>query len=217
MNIVTIDFETYYSSEYSLTKLTTEEYVRSPQFETIGVAIKHNDGPTVWYAKPDVEEALSAIDWSDKLVVAQNTAFDGAIMAWRYGIKPKAWTDIMGMSRALYPHEKSHSLKSQAERAGLGEKGDEVVRAMGKRFADFYPSDLGVYGAYCINDVHLTYQLFQKYLDDGFPLQELKLLDLTLRLFIEPRLVLDGQMLKAHCLSNCGTRCWKGRTLTLST
>jgi DNA polymerase len=198
MNIVTIDFETYYSSEYSLTKLTTEEYVRSPQFETIGVAIKHGGLPTFWVPKPDVEEALNAIDWSDKLVVAQNTAFDGAIMAWRYGIKPKAWTDIMGMSRALYPHEKSHSLKSQAERANLGEKGDEVVRALGKRFADFYPSDLEVYGAYCINDVDLTYALFQKYLAEGFPLQEMKLLDLTLRLFIEPRLVLDGQMLKAH-------------------
>jgi DNA polymerase len=119
-------------------------------------------------------------------------------MAWRYGIKPKAWTDIMGMSRALYPHEKSHSLKSQAERAKLGEKGDEVVRAMGKRFADFHPGDLSTYGAYCINDVDLTYALFQKYLDEGFPLQEMKLLDLTLRLFIEPRLVLDGQMLKDH-------------------
>lgn len=198
MNVVTVDFETYYSSEYSLTKLTTEEYVRSPQFETIGVAIKHGGLPTYWVPKPDVEAALKAIDWSDKLVVAQNTAFDGAIMAWRYGIQPKAWTDIMGMSRALYPHEKSHSLKSQAERAKLGEKGDEVVRALGKRFADFHPADLHTYGAYCINDVDLTYALFQKYLDEGFPLQELKLLDLTLRLFIEPRLVLDGQMLKDH-------------------
>lgn len=198
MNVVTVDFETFYSTEYSLTKLTTEEYVRSPQFETIGVAIKHGGLPTYWVPKPDVEAALKAIDWSDKLVVAQNTAFDGAIMAWRYGIQPKAWTDIMGMSRALYPHEKSHSLKSQAERAKLGEKGDEVVRALGKRFADFHPADLHTYGAYCINDVDLTYALFQKYLDEGFPLQELKLLDLTLRLFIEPRLVLDGQMLKDH-------------------
>lgn len=198
MNIVTIDFETYYSSEYSLTKITTEEYVRSPLYETIGVAIKHNDGPTVWYPKPEVEAALKAIDWSDKMVVAQNTAFDGAIMAWRYGINPKAWCDTLGMSRALYPHEKAHSLKSQAERAGIGAKGDEVMRAIGKRYADFSASDLALYGDYCINDVELTYALFKKYLAEGFQLQELKLLDLTLRLFIEPRLVLDGAMLTAH-------------------
>ena len=198
MEIITLDFETYYSSEYSLTKITTEEYVRSPLYETIGVAIKHNDGPAVWYPKPEVEAALKAIDWSDKMVVAQNTAFDGAIMAWRYGINPKAWCDTLGMSRALYPHEKAHSLKAQAERAGLGAKGDEVMRAIGKRYADFSASDLALYGDYCINDVELTYALFKKYLAEGFPLQELKLLDLTLRLFIEPRLVLDGGMLKAH-------------------
>lgn len=198
MNIITIDFETYYSSEFSLTKLTTEEYVRSPQFETIGVAIKHGGLPAMWVPGPDVPAALAAIDWSDKMVVCQNTAFDGAIMAWRYGIKPKVWTDIMGMSRALHPHEKSHSLKSQAERAGIGAKGDAVVRAMGKRFAAFTADELAEYGEYCINDVDLTYTLFERYIDAGFPLQELKLLDLTLRLFIEPRLVLDHGMLVAH-------------------
>ena len=198
MEIITIDFETYYSSEYSLTKMTTEEYVRSPQYETIGVAIKRNDGPTFWYPKPTVDAALRAIDWSDKMVVAQNTAFDGIIMAWKYGINPKAWCDIMGMSRALHPHEKSHSLKAQAERAGLGAKGDEVLRAIGKRYDSFTTDELRLYGDYCINDVELTYALFKRYLDAGFPLQELKLLDLTLRLFIEPRLELDGAMLKAH-------------------
>lgn len=198
MEIITLDFETYYSAEYSLTKLTTEEYVRDGRFETIGVAIKHGGMPAMWVPKPDVEEALAAIDWSNKMVVCQNTAFDGAIMAWRYGINPKVWTDIMGMSRALYPHEKSHSLASQAERAGIGQKGDAVIRALGKRYADFHPVELAEYGEYCINDVDLTYTLFEKYMALGFPLQELKLLDLTLRLFIEPRLVLDGDMLAAH-------------------
>jgi DNA polymerase len=198
MNIVTIDFETYYSTEYSLSKITTEEYIRSPQYETIGVAIKHGGLPTYWVPKPDVEAALKAIDWSDKMVVAQNTAFDGAIMAWHYGINPKAWGDTMCISRAFNPHAKSHSLKSQTEREGIGEKGDEVIRALGKRYADFSPTEIATYGDYCINDVDLTYTLFQRYLDAGFPLQELKLIDLTLRLFIEPRLELDGTMLIAH-------------------
>ena len=198
MEVITIDFETYYSAEYSLTKLTTEEYVRHPSFEVIGVAIKHGGLPTMWVAQPDVEAALAAIDWSDSLVVCQNTAFDGAIMKWRYGIDPKAWTDILGMSRALYPHEKSHSLKSQAERAGLPAKGDAVLRAMGRAYHHFSKEELAEYGDYCINDVDLTYALFQKYMAEGFPLQELKLLDLTLRLFIDARLELDQPMLIKH-------------------
>ena len=196
--VITLDFETFYSRDFSLTKYTTEEYVRSPQFETIGVAIKHGGLPTMWVAKPDVEAALAAIDWSDKMVVCQNTAFDGAIMAWRYGIKPMAWFDIMGMSRALYPHEKSHSLAAQAERAGIGEKGNEVLNALGKHYSDFTDEELEKYGDYCINDVELTYTLFNLYMRQGFPRQELKLLDLTLRMYIEPVLELDLPLLQTH-------------------
>ena len=49
MNIITIDFETYYASDYSLTKTTTEEYVRDDKFEVIGVAVKENGGETQWF------------------------------------------------------------------------------------------------------------------------------------------------------------------------
>ena len=196
--LLTLDFETYYDREYSLSKITTEEYIRSPEYETIGVAIQIGNAPTVWYPKPDVDAALKAIDWSDKLVVCQNTAFDGAILSWRYDIKPLALFDIMGMSRALYPHEKSHSLKAQAERHGVGVKGDEVINALGKRFKDFSAQDLDKYGEYCINDVELTRKLFDIYMSKGFPKQELQLIDLTLRMYTEPVLELDTPMLLAH-------------------
>jgi DNA polymerase len=109
-----------------------------------------------------------------------------------------AWVDIMGMSRALYPHEKSHSLKAQAERAGVGVKGDEVDAAKGKRYADFTSTELARYGAYCSNDVALTYDLFMRYMGMGFPKQELKLIDLTLRMFIDPVLELDAVQLAEH-------------------
>jgi len=196
--IITLDFETFYSRDFSLTKLTTEEYVRSPQFETIGVSVKRGNGVTVWYPKPQVEPILAGIDWSNKMVVCQNTAFDGSIMAWRYNIKPMAWFDIMGMSRALHPHEKSHSLAAQANRAEIGQKGDEVLNALGKHYSDFTPEELAKYGEYCNNDVELTYKLFNIYMAQGFPKQELKLLDLTLRMYIEPVLELDLKMLKTH-------------------
>jgi len=102
------------------------------------------------------------------------------------------------MSRALFPHEKSHSLSAQAQRAGIGAKGDEVVQALGKRYADFDAPSLARYGAYCINDVELTYALFRQYMGMGFPAQELKLIDLTLRMFTEPVLELDTALLEEH-------------------
>ena len=196
--IVTLDLECYYSTEYSLTKIPTEEYVRSPQFEMIGIAIKHGGLPTMWVEKPQVKDALASIDWSDAMVVCQNTAFDGAVLNWLYGVKPLAWLDTLGMSRALFPHEKAHGLAKQAERMGIGAKGDEVLHAKGKHYADFSAEELARYGEYCINDTELTYTLFNKYMEMGFPKQELKLMDMTLRMFIEPVLELDKTLLVDH-------------------
>jgi len=193
-----LDIESLYDKTYSLTKLTTEAYVRDPRFETIGIAIKIGDAPTQWYPQPEVAAALASIDWSDKMVVCQNTAFDGAILAWHYDVSPLAWADILGMSRALYPHDKSHSLSAQATRLGVGVKGNEVLNAIGKRYIDFSADELARYAAYCVNDVELTHTLFHRYLSMGFPKQELRLIDATLRMFLEPRLVLDKDLLVSH-------------------
>ena len=197
-HLVTCDLETFYSKDFSLSKSTTEEYVRSPQFETIGISLKLDDNPTVWVPQPRVDKVLRKTDWSDKLVICQNTAFDGAILNWRYDVNPLLWIDIMGMSRALFPHERSHSLKSQAERMGVGVKGNEVAKAIGMRYKDFSELDLAVYGNYCCNDTDLTKLLFDKYMAMGFPKIELRLLDLTLRMFIDPVLMLDEPMLRKH-------------------
>ena len=99
MDIVTIDFETYYDREYSLSKMTTEAYIRDDRFEVIGVAIKVNDMPTDWYGGDDVGKFLNSLDYSDKVILAHNTAFDGSILQWKYGIDPKFWFDTMSMAR----------------------------------------------------------------------------------------------------------------------
>lgn len=197
--LLTVDFETTYSREFSLTRLTTENYCRDPQFQVIGCAFKFDDGKTYWVHGPDaVCEHIAEIDWSDCIVLAQNTAFDSFILTQHYGVKPLAWADTLGMSRALFPHEKSHSLAAQAQRAGIGAKGDEVINALGKRYEDFTPEQLAKYGEYCINDVELTYALFHRYMQMGFPKKELKLIDLTLRMFNEPVLELDRALLVDH-------------------
>lgn len=192
-----LDLETFYDRDFSLSRITTEAYVRDSRFETIGLSYTFGN-KTEWLPRPKVNEFLRDTDWSDTMIVAQNTAFDGSILNWHYDVQPKAWLDTMGMSRALFPHEKSHSLKTQAERMGVGVKGDEVINALGKRYADFTAEELARYGGYCDNDVNLTYKLFKLYMGMGFPLQELKLIDMTLRMFIEPRLRLDVPMLQQH-------------------
>ena len=61
MDIVTIDFETYYDKDFSLSKMTTEQYVRSSLFEIIGVGIKVNDYPTDWYSGDNPGKFLKSL------------------------------------------------------------------------------------------------------------------------------------------------------------
>jgi DNA polymerase I-like protein with 3'-5' exonuclease and polymerase domains len=132
-------------------------------------------------------------------VLAHNMMFDGAIMAWRFDINPKGWLDTLCMGRAVDGVEVSGSLKNLAERYEVGEKGTEVVNALGKRRKDFSEEELARYGEYCRNDVELTYKLFN-ILRADFPTKELKVIDLTLRMFTHPVLKLDLPLLEQHLL-----------------
>ena len=197
MDIVTIDFETYYSKEFSLGKLTTEQYVRDPRFEVIGVGVKINNNPTDFYTGSDPESFLKSIDYSDKAILCHNTAFDGAILSWHYGIKPKLWLDTLSMSKPYHKTQVGGSLAKLARHYGIGEKGTEVVNALGKRRADFSDEDMRRYAEYCCTDVDLTYELFRR-LVKGFPQKELLVIDQLLRMYTEPTIVLDKTLLANH-------------------
>lgn len=194
MDLYTIDLETYYAKDYSLTKLTTEQYVNDPRFEVIGLAIKKNQGSTQWYSGDDVAGFLAGFDFSGSMVICHNTMFDGSILGWKYGVNPKLWADTMSMARFAHGVHDSASLAGLAKRYELGVKGTEVINALGKKRQDFTLEDLARYGEYCINDVDLTYALFKE-LVPQVPKMELRLIDMTLRMFINPMLEIDRGVL----------------------
>ena len=200
MDLITIDFETYYDKDFSLSKLTTEEYVRDHQFEVIGVGIKVNNEGTEWASgtREQLKQYLHTFNWAESMVLAHNTLFDGAILSWVFDIHPRVYTDTLCIARALHGVEVGGSLRALSERYQIGTKGTEVLNAIGKRRADFSEEDLALYGDYCINDVELTYKLFNIFLKKGFPKQELMIIDMTLRMFTEPFLELDIGLLEQH-------------------
>ena len=77
MQIVTLDFETFYDRDYSLSKMTTEAYVRDPQFEAIGVSVKLNNQPTEWASGThnQIEKYLKTFPWEDAMLLCHNTMF----------------------------------------------------------------------------------------------------------------------------------------------
>ena len=199
MDLITLDFETYYDKDFSLRKITLENYIRDPRFEIVGVGIKVNNGDTEWASgtHEELHDYLHTFDWENSMVLAHNTMFDGAILSWLFNIRPRIWADTLCIARALHGVEVGGSLAALATRYGIGQKGTEVLDAMGIRRVDFSDEQLDSYGDYCINDVELTYMLFSK-MGKGFPKKEMRIIDMTLRMFIDPVLELDLPLLETH-------------------
>ena len=199
MDVITIDFETYYDKDFSLSKITTEEYVRDPRFEIIGVGVKVNDEKTRFFSGEHelLRQQLLRYDWDNSMVVAHNAMFDMSILNWILGIKPKAIADTLSMARAIHGTEVGNSLAKLVKHYNLGEKGDEVINALGIRRTDFPVHQMKLYAKYCVNDVDLTYDLFLTLLP-MFQKTELKLIDLTIRMFTEPVMRLDVPVLEQH-------------------
>ena len=197
-NLITLDFETYYDTKLSLTKMTTMDYVRHKQFKVWGVGIKINHDETEWFGEDEVEDAIRSIDWSDAKVVCHNTPFDGYILTQYYGVIPAYYVDTAAMARGANPGQ-SARLKDVAERIFPDDlsmrKGDELVMAKG--IYDLPPDIEEAIASYCIQDVDLTYAIYNKFAE-SFPESELDLIDLTTRMFCEPALKIDRERLTKY-------------------
>lgn len=196
--LYTIDFETYFDlKEYSLSKISTEAYIRDPRFQIIGVGVAEGDGAPTWHPGQNAEVYLRSLNLHEHNVLCHNTAFDGAILAWKLGIIPKYYFDTLSMARPITGLTVGGSLKALAQKFALGEKGDDTKWTNGMRLEHFTQQQLWQYGEYCKNDVRLTYILFQVLKAYSTP-QEMYIIDLLLRMYTDPVLELDSATLRDH-------------------
>lgn len=193
--ILTIDFETRWDSKrYTLSKMTTEEYIRDNKFLAFGCCFHElgSTGNTQWVRGDDLPEYLSGIDWGRTAVLAHNAQFDVSILSWRYNVRPAFIFDTLSMARALRGVEVGNSLARLATDFGLPDKGRAVHSTDGLRELDTkIESELA---AYCKHDVFLCEEIFKR-LVAGYPTSELRLIDMTLKMYTEPVLQLDQEML----------------------
>ena len=199
--ILTIDFETRWDkADYTLSKMTTEEYIRDIKFLAFGACIHEygTDRPTQWYGGDELHRILSTYDWARTAVLAHNAQFDIAILEWVYGVHPCFIFDTLSMARALRGVEVGNSLAKLASDFGLPPKGTAVYSTDG--LVQLTPKIEAELAEYCTHDVHLCERIFGQ-LIQGYPSKELRLIDLTLRMFTNPMLVLDPDMLADALLS----------------
>ena len=193
--LITLDFETYFDTKVSLTKLTTMDYVRHEKFKVWGVGIKIDDGPTEWYGEDEAELAIQDINWPGATLICHNTPFDGYILTQYYKYKPAYYIDTAAMNRGLFPGQ-SARLKDCAVRAFPNDdtmrKGEELADAKG--IYDLDPELEQAIAGYCIQDVDLTYAIYLQ-LVDRMPQSEMDIIDMTCRMFCEPKLIVNREAL----------------------
>jgi DNA polymerase len=191
VKILTLDFETYFDADYTLKKLTTEAYIRDPRFEALGVGIRE-DGQLRWFTRP--EEAFAGIDWSSTAVLAHHAQFDGLILSHHYGIKPALWLDTLSMARQVLGTHVSAALGSLATHYQLAAKNVPYDAFRGRRTHELDAPTRKALADGCLHDVELTWTIFQE-LAKPFPAEEYAVVDMTVRMFTEPTLCADIDML----------------------
>jgi hypothetical protein len=194
--LIVLDFETAWDKkEYTLSKMSTEAYIRDPRFKAWGLSWKYyKEGVAHWVSHKDIPAFFASIDWSKIAVLAHNAQFDVAIMSWVYGHVPCFIMDSLSMARALRGVEVGNSLRRLAEQFGLPPKGEAIYSTDG--ILDELPPEIEKELAeYCNHDVLLCEGVFTG-LFPGYPAKELRLIDLTLRMFVQPTLRLDPVMLR---------------------
>lgn len=199
MKQVVLDFETFYDDQYSLRKMTPVEYILDPRFEVIGCAIKEGDAPAFWVEEAGLRAYLAGLP-EKVTIISHNALFDMCILAWRFGYQPKLMIDTLGMARAWLRHKlKSLSLASVALHYGVGVKGTTVhqVKGMGLvaiKQAGFYEA----YAGYSCTDADLCWQIYRRMISEGFPVNELAVMDTVIRCATQPRFVLNQTHLAEH-------------------
>ena len=209
----------------TLKRLTTEEYIRHPLFKAFGCSIRQfkPDAPvTQWYSHRELPRIFSAYDWSQTAVVCHNAQFDVSVLSWHYGVQPAFIFDTLSMARALRGTKGRNSLDIIAQDFDLPEKGKEIALSDG--LYDLPPDIERRLAGYCNHDVFLCEEIFKRFLmkcsggDDlrqlgqtpqeygfdtaydmrnwAYPIKELRLIDMTLKMYTRPLLELDQEMLQ---------------------
>jgi DNA polymerase len=193
--IITVDFETRWAKkDYTLSKMTTEEYIRDARFKAFGLCVHEygTDEPIRWVSGSDIPEFLSGIDWGRTAVLAHNAQFDVSILEWVYDTHPAFIFDTLSMARALRGVEVGNSLARLAADFGLPAKGTAVYSTDGVH--ELHPTLEGELAEYCKHDVFLCEEIFKR-LVVSYPQKELRLIDMTLKMYTQPVLILDPNML----------------------
>ncbi len=205
---VTLDFESYYDKDYSLSNLSYIEYICDDRFEFSGLGMfvakqLFADVKNCWFEEPKcIELAMTMLqrNYGKNLegctLVGQNLMFDAMILHEKFGITPKFTVDTLNLAR----HEDSrrpNDLGKLCEYYDIGvQKGDNTW-TKGLHWRDMSPTQQNKAAEYCRGDIITTTKLFRVLLPLlTNPAVELPLQQHTLEMYLIPQFEFDFDLAK---------------------
>jgi DNA polymerase len=199
--ILVIDFETYFDTDYTLSKMSTVEYVTDPRFEFTGLGIEILNHPKangpIFIPGPDVPWAIKRLQklfgkaLHNCTVVAKNCKFDMLILAEKFGIYPAYPLDIEDLSRT-YDSRMSHRLKDLVSYFNLAKPKGDTQQFKGLHYGEMSKEQQANLAEYGRTDIELETALLKillPYITN--PAFELALARHTLNLYLKPTLTMD--------------------------
>lgn len=199
-NVAGVDFETYYADDYGLRceHLTMTDYIRHKLFEaqTVAVQLDTWDHAESAIGYKDIKRLLGEVNWETTAWLSHHTHFDGLIGSHHFGIIPCFYLDTMPMSRLVFGVDVNHNHDILSQRLGQAGKrrGKALSDVKGKRLADMTPEMVRNLADYNLDDTEDMMKNFRK-LVTMVPEDELRIIDLTTRMYTDPILELDAPTL----------------------
>lgn len=187
--LVSLDFETFYDVDYTLSKLSTSEYIRDPRFKAQMVGIKIGYGKTKIVPAKRIAAELKKINWATHSLLCHNTQFDGFILSHHYGIIPARYYCTMSMARGLHSNEIGAGLDEVSIYYG-GQGKIEGALEKTKGVLNWPKALYDETALYCANDVDEMFRIFTE-MAPKFPADEMQLVHMTIRMFCNPVLKVD--------------------------
>jgi DNA polymerase len=182
--LVVIDFETFYDQDYTLSKLSTSEYVRDPRFKAQMMYLKVGLKPARIVPPNKIRAELRKINWGTHGLLCHHTQFDGLILSHHYGVVPSFYYDTLSMARGIHSNEIGAGLDEvSVYYGGQGKLHDILETTKGVR--DWSPTLFNQVSTYCLNDGDETLRVFQEMIY-ALPSEEIDLIDVLVRMFCEP-------------------------------
>lgn len=189
MNPLIIDFESYYDSQITLSKLNYSEYItRTPEISLCTILYQ---GKLSTFTADNIASELQQLPWDNINCIGHNLLFDAGVLAFRYGITAKYYTDTLGLSRLKNFSLGKHSLKDlQTHYLPTMQSKQSEALPKGKLWKDLTNEQREKFIAYNRHDVLLTASLYEQ-LIQNVPQFELDLINTTIQTWVHPRILLD--------------------------